>query len=186
MKLTKVLVAASMVIAIAVLGPVAAFGKAHGTDRPFKARGSGVLVADPAGTYVIDGTEQATHMGRVTFHVDGVCTNADCSTSTFTTTTRAANGDTVTDSSTSTANGPTGFTNLDTVTGGTGRFAGASGSSTTTGTVGLTSDPLVETTYLHDDGNDQLLSAREEGRSPRASAPLRVSPYQAIVNTAAQ
>jgi hypothetical protein len=131
-------------VAHAALSPAAAFGKTHGTSRPLKVTGSGVLTFDPAGTYVIDGTDQVSHMGRSTFHIDGVCTKADCSTSTFTTTTTAANGDTLTASSTSTSNGGT-FTNLDTVTGGTGRFAGASGSSTTTGTEVGTSNPFVTT-----------------------------------------
>jgi hypothetical protein len=144
MKLRKLLVVSCLAIAIAALSPAAAFGKSNGTSRPLQVTGSGVLTFDPAGTYVIDGTEQASHMGRSTFHVEGVCTNADCSTSTYTTTTTAANGDTLTDSSTSSSNGVT-FTNLDTFTGGTGRFAGASGSSTTTGTEVGTSNPFVTT-----------------------------------------
>lgn len=144
MKLRRLVFLSGLVLAIAALSPVAALGAAKGgTNRPIKGSGSGTGVASVDGTYTIDGKGNFSHYGRSTFHVDGVCTNADCTTSTFTNTIVTANGDKVTSSSTSAGTATT-FTNLDTTTGGTGRFAGASGTSITTGTtVADASNPLV-------------------------------------------
>jgi hypothetical protein len=150
MQLRRLIVLSSLVLAVTALSPVAALGAAtNGTNRPLNGSGSGsgltTLVGGVPATYVIDGTLHYSHFGLSTFHVDGVCTNPDCTTSTFTTTIVAANGDTSTSSSTSTGTATT-FTNLDTTTGGTGRFAGASGTSTTTGTsVTDPSNPLAFT-----------------------------------------
>ncbi len=135
-----------IVLAVTVLGTGVAFGAAHGTNRPIKSSGTGsgvITLTNDGATYVIDGTLHSSHLGKSTFHVDGICTNADCTTSVFTNTIVAANGDTLTSSSTSTGTADT-FTNLDTTTGGTGRFAGASGSTTTTGTsVADPNDPFA-------------------------------------------
>jgi hypothetical protein len=136
-------------VAVAVLGTGVAVAAADGTSRPIKSRGSGsgltTLVGGVPATYVIDGTLHGSHVGRSTFHVDGICTNPTCTTSTFTTTIVAANGDTLTSSSTSTGTATT-FTNLDTNTGGTGRFAEARGHTITTGTsVTDPSNPLAFT-----------------------------------------
>ncbi len=131
------LAALLIVLAVSVLGTGEAFGAAKGTDRPFKGSGSGSGIATVVGgeiRFTIDGTGHFSHLGKSTFHVDGVCTNADCTTFSFTVTIVAANGDTLTGSSTSTGTATT-FTNLETYTGGTGRFAGASGTSTSTGTI---------------------------------------------------
>ena len=138
-------VLAAACIVVALLGTGAASAAKGGTDRPFKGGGSGTGIVDAAtGTYTIDGSGNFTHFGRTQLHVDGVCTNADCTTSTFTFTETAANGDEVTGSSNSSDDGLGHFTNLDTWTGGTGRFAGASGHTTTTGTsVTDPSNPLV-------------------------------------------
>lgn len=131
------LAALLIVLAVSVLGTGEAFGAAKGTDRPSKGSGSGSGTATVVGgeiRFTIGGTLRLSHLGKSTFHVDGVCTNADCSTSNFTNTVVAANGDTLISSGTTTAPAFD-FTNQDTITGGTGRFAGASGTSTSTGTI---------------------------------------------------
>ena len=105
-----------------------ALGAAKGTNRPWKASGSGhgIITLGTPDTYAIDGTSKNTHLGRSTFHLDGVCTSSpNCPTDTFTFTIVAANGDTLTAS---------GANNTASFTGGTGRFAGASGTVTTTTT----------------------------------------------------
>jgi len=106
----------------------AAFGAANGTDRPWQATGSGngLFTAGTPLTFTIDGTSNDTHLGRSTFHLDGVCSNEDCSMFTFTFTIVAANGDTLNAS---------GVNDSVTFTGGTGRFASASGTLTNTATV---------------------------------------------------
>jgi len=129
----KLLSMLAVVLAIAALSTGVALGGPKGTDRPVKGSGSGTTTFDFVnGTFVTDGTAQFTHLGRTTFHLDGVLTGP--TTSTFTGTVVAANGDTLTTSGTGTLTSPNTFTNLETFTGGTGRFAGASGTSTDTGT----------------------------------------------------
>ena len=105
-----------------------ALGAAKGTARPWRATGSGngLFTAGTPLTFTIDGTSNNTHLGRSTFHLDGVCTNVDCSTFTFTFTIVAANGDTLNAS---------GENESVIFTGGTGRFAAASGTLTNTPTV---------------------------------------------------
>lgn len=123
----------AVVLAIVALSTGVALGGPKGTDRPLKSSGSAISTFDLVnGTFVTDGTAQVTHLGRSTFHLDGVLTGA--TTSTFTGTIVAANGDTLTTSGTTALTGPTTFTALETITGGTGRFAGASGTFTDTGT----------------------------------------------------
>jgi hypothetical protein len=105
---------------LVALSSSAALGAAKGTDRPWKASGSGDGIVTPGTpvTFHIDGTSKNTHLGRSTFSLDGVCTNPDCSTNTFAFTIVAANGGHLTAS---------GVNDTATFTGGTGRFAGASG-----------------------------------------------------------
>jgi hypothetical protein len=107
----------------------AALAATNGTDRPLKASGSanGVITVGIPVTFTIDGTSTSTHLGRTAFHIDGVCNDPNCFTSTYTYTAVAANGDTLT------ASGVNDGTNdVASFTGGTGRFAGASGTLTTT------------------------------------------------------
>jgi hypothetical protein len=94
-----------------------AFGAANGTDRPFRASGSGTGTLTPTGFEII-GTSINSHLGQSDFVTVGVCTEVGCTT---TITATAANGDTLI---------LAGSGNEATFTGGTGRFAGASGTST--------------------------------------------------------
>jgi hypothetical protein len=134
-KLLVVLVGSLLIVA---LSGSAALGAANGTDRPWKASGSGDGIFTPGtpATFHVDGTSTNAHLGRSTFSVDGVCTNLDCSASTFTSTIVAANGDTLTVSGISVGPG----TDHITFTGGTGRFVGASGTATNTVT-SVVADP---------------------------------------------
>ena len=123
----KLLVSLVCSLLVVALSGSAALGKAKGTDRPWKASGSGhgIITVGTPDTYTIDGTSKNTHLGRSAFHLDGVCTSSNCRTDTFTFTIVAANGDTLTAS---------GANNTASFTGGTGRFAGARGTVTTTAT----------------------------------------------------
>jgi hypothetical protein len=104
-----------------------------GTDRPFKASGSGLGVVDPvAGTYVIDGTSKNSHLGRSTFHTEGALTGGNTITIT------AANGDKLVAIGTSATDAI--------FSGGTGRFQGASGTLTSSFTI--TPDPSDPTNPL--------------------------------------
>lgn len=129
-----------------VLGTGQAFGAAKGTSRPIKGSGTGAgyaTVANGVITLTVDGTQQLSHLGRSTFHFDGVCTNADCTGYDATTLYVAANGDTFTTFVSVTPG--SGYT--ETITGGTGRFVGATGAMTETGTtVSDPSNPLAFTT----------------------------------------
>lgn len=127
------LAALLMVLAVAVVGTGEAFGAAKGTDRPFNGSGSFSGLATIVGgdiTVTVDGTQHFTHVGRSTYHVDGVCLNADCTSAVATTTNVAANGDTLIFRETATPGIP--FSTF-VILGGTGRFAGATGGGTTTG-----------------------------------------------------
>ena len=97
------------VLAVMVLGTGDAFGKAKGTDRPFKGSGSGSSIATVVGgqiRFTADGTQQVSHLGRSTWHTEGVCTNATCTSVVATTTNVAANGDTLIVRETVTAGSP--------------------------------------------------------------------------------
>jgi hypothetical protein len=56
----------------------AALGAAKGTDRPWKASGSGtgIMTLGTPSTIATDSTLQAAHLGRSTFHNDQVCAPA--------------------------------------------------------------------------------------------------------------
>jgi hypothetical protein len=141
MRKLLVLLAGSLLLVTLAGSP--ALGAAKGTDRPWKASGSGHGIITPGTpqTFTIDGTSNNTHLGRGTFHLDAVCTPpdpGDCPTSTATFTIVAAHGDTLTAS---------GANDTGTFTGGTGRFAGASGTVTTT-TTSFVFDPSTLTFEL--------------------------------------
>jgi hypothetical protein len=109
---------------IAAFSAPTAFASSGGTSRPFKAFGSGTgttVLGDPV-RFVVDGTSNNTHLGRATFHTEGVCLDPNCETSSVTITIVAANGDVLTEAGSATEG---------TFTGGTGRFAGATGQVTT-------------------------------------------------------
>jgi hypothetical protein len=133
------------VLALAVLSPAAAHGKAGGTDRPLKGNSTSTSTINLATlTGTSDGTSQLTHCGRAHFHNDftfnflpggnfslvgtdtEVCANGDEVFSTFVITGALATGTS---------------TGAFTTTGGTGRFADASGSFTTVNTSTITSPP---------------------------------------------
>ena len=119
--------------ALVVLPTTAAVAGKGGTNRPFNGSGAGrLIVTDPeAGTFIIRGRANVTHLGLVKVRSKGSFTGEN--TFAFKTTFVAANGDKLKTSSTGESAEPA-FTNHDTVTGGTGRFAGATGQSTTIGT----------------------------------------------------
>jgi hypothetical protein len=120
------------VLALAVLSPVAAHGKAGGTDRPLKGRSVSTTTVDVAtGVGATDGTSRITHCGRATFHNDFTFTQTgpDSFTLVGTDTVVCANGDQTFATFTITGTVSTGIsTGAFTITGGTGRFADASGS----------------------------------------------------------
>ena len=131
------LVVVGFVVALAVLSPASALGKAGGTDRPVKGTASGTVtgVLGAPLDITIDLAGVATHVGKYSVHLDavGVISGGEVvGDGTFTLV--AANGDQLT--------GPFEFTSLLeftavhpstaflTITGGTGRFADASGTIT--------------------------------------------------------
>lgn len=131
----KAIMIAALVLALGVLAPATALGKAGGTDRPIQGNGSGTTVVD-LGTlaFVTDGTGTVSHLGQTTVHIDGVLTPTGPSTFTVAgpLTLTAANGDQLfgdfSGSGTNVASGGSTGTTATTITGGTGRFTGASGS----------------------------------------------------------
>ena len=129
----RMMVTAGLVGALVVLPATAGTAAEQGTNRPFNGTGKGRLIITDAeaGTFVIRGTANVTHLGLVKVRSEGSFTGPD--TYSFTTRFIAANGDKVKLASTGVGTDPA-FTNHDTVKGGTGRFTGATGQSITTGT----------------------------------------------------
>lgn len=131
----KAIMIAGLVLALGVLAPATALGKAGGTDRPIQGNGSGTTVVD-LGTlaFVTDGTGTVSHLGQTTVHIDGVLTPTGPSTFTVAgpLTLTAANGDQLfgdfIGSGENVASGGSTGSTATTITGGTGRFTGASGS----------------------------------------------------------
>jgi hypothetical protein len=126
------------VLALAVLGPVAAHGAAGGTDRPLKGNSVATTTINVVtGVGATDGTSQITHCGSATFHnaFTFTITGPDSFSLVGTDTVVCANGDQLfsTFVITGTLSSST-STGVFTGTGGTGRFAGASGSFTTVNT----------------------------------------------------
>ena len=131
----KAIMIAGLVLALGVLAPATALGKAGGTDRPVQGNGSGTTVLDLATlTFVTDSTSVVSHVGRSTIHIDGVVTPTGPSTFTLagSLTLTAANGDQqfgdFSGSGMNDGSGGSTGTTATTITGGTGRFTGASGS----------------------------------------------------------
>ncbi len=125
--------------AVAILGSVLVFSLAGpagaGEQVPFKGRLDGTVtvtpIAPPIASVFIEGTGNATHLGRFTVDVPHVVNQAirvGSGTYEFT----AANGDTLTADFSGTgrllAPGILSTVETATITGGTGRFAGATGS----------------------------------------------------------
>lgn len=150
------------VLALAVLSPAAAHGKAGGTDRPLKGRSASTTTVDVAtGVGATDGTSHITHCGRATFHNDFTftLTGPDSFTLEGTNTTVCANGDQLFSTFVITGTLSTGTsTGVFTITGGTGRFSDASGSFTTVNT--STTISMVGTVITSRDTNtiDGLIS----------------------------
>jgi hypothetical protein len=126
----KLLVPLVCVLLWTALGGSAAGAAAKGTDRPWKAAGSGTsTISVVNGSVVVtdEGVANAAHLGKMTTQLVLTCTAPNCSSGTSTTVYTAANGDTVLVSGVIT-NG----VKVNTITGGTGRFEGATGSFTVT------------------------------------------------------
>ena len=129
----KAIMIAGLVLALGVLAPATALGKAGGTDRPIQGSGSGTTVLEIATlAFVTDGTGTVSHLGQTTVHIDGVLTPTSPNTFTLagSLTLTAANGDQLFGdfSGSGTGFGGSTGTTVTTITGGTGRFTGASGS----------------------------------------------------------
>jgi hypothetical protein len=133
-----------VVLTLTAVGGTSAVAQANGTNRPWKASGSGVSTFTPGtpNTISADGDGKAAHLGKSTFHNDIVCSTQDCLNGTSSITIVAANGDIVTATGVI-VNG----VNNATITGGTGRFAGASGSFTvtTSNVAGVPGNPFQRT-----------------------------------------
>jgi len=134
-KMRKAIMIAGLILAVGVLAPAGALGKAGGTDRPIKDTESGTTALDLGSlTFSNDVTGNTSHLGRTTTHLDAALTltGPDTFTLAGSGTIVAANGSelfvTFTGSGTLEASGNTGGPVVLTITGGTGRFDGASGS----------------------------------------------------------
>src|SRR5512133_2639243 len=153
----KVIMVAGLVLALGVLAPATALGKAAGTDRPFSDHVTGTTVLDLGDlSFTGDTTGVASHLGKVTLHVEGVVTPTGPNTFTIAGSTVfvAANGDelfaTFSGSGTVDASGSSQGTVITTFTGGTGRFANASGSGSGPFTQTLLSTDGTTSTFATD------------------------------------
>jgi hypothetical protein len=150
----KAIMIAGLILAVGVLAPAGALGKAGGTDRPIKNTASGTTVLD-LGTlaFTTEATGPTSHLGRTTTHLDGVVTptGPDTFTISGSGTSVAANGSelffTFSGSGTSDAAGNSQGPVVTTFTGGTGRFEDASGSVAGSFTQVLTSMNATTATY---------------------------------------
>jgi len=139
MRRNRLLILASLVLAVTVLSPAAAHGAAGGTDRPLKGTETATAVINVVmHTGSVSGPFRYAHLGNGTFHADTTLTPLTPTTTHIagTNTYVAANGDqlftTISGTSTVTTTASE-VTIVDTITGGTGRFADASGTFTATG-----------------------------------------------------
>jgi hypothetical protein len=144
------------ILAVAAIGPAAALGKPHGTDRPVKGTSTSTTTVDLAtGTGISDGSGQISHLGAFTFHNDftGFTVTGDTFTWTQTATIVAANGDEIFTTAVGTGtllpNNTSEATLVSTITGGTGRFADASG--TLTSRISSVTVSVVGTTITSED-----------------------------------
>ena len=124
----KTIAAILIGILFAGLGGATTFSAANGTERPWKASGSGIGMVTDDGV-VIDGTSINNHLGKATFHAESTSDGG------FIATVTAANGDQV-----RIVFPPLGDPFF---SGGTGRFAGASGTLINN----LTSETLPDGTF---------------------------------------
>ena len=118
------------------IGASAASEARGGSELPFQGRLEGVATITPLPPFLsvsIEGTGNATHLGRFTVENTHVVNTTD-RTATGTYNFTAANGDTLTADFTGQADpatpGVLSIVEIATITGGTGRFAGATGSFT--------------------------------------------------------
>jgi hypothetical protein len=130
----KAIMIVGLILALGILAPATALGKVGGTERPANGNASGTTTVD-LGTlgFVTDATGVSAHLGKSTFHLDGVITPTGPDTFTLagSVVAVAANGDelfgTFSGTGAATASGSEGTTTT-TFSGGTGRFENASGS----------------------------------------------------------
>lgn len=133
----KATMIASLMLAIAILAPASAFGKAKGTERPLKFSVSETNVSDlETFTNHYTGTEIAAHTGKGTIEGDGKFAFSGFNALEYNDTWvfTAPGGDKLFGTSTGTiTGGPEGLLSTEesvlnqTITGGTGRFQNASG-----------------------------------------------------------
>jgi hypothetical protein len=131
-----------LILAIAILTPASALGKAKGTERPLKFSVSETNVSNlETFTNHYAGTEIASHAGKGTIEGDGAFTFSGFNTLSYSDSWvfTGANGDQLFGTSTGTlTGGPEGLLSseegvlVQTITGGTGRFQNASGTFTGT------------------------------------------------------
>jgi hypothetical protein len=149
----KPIMIAGLVLALGVLAPATALGKAGGTDRPISAHASGTTVVD-LGTlaFTSDISGIWSHMGKSTAQIEGVITPTGPDTFTIAGSfvIVAANGDevfgTFSGSGTNTPSGSEGTVDV-TYSGGTGRFTDASGSASGPFTQTLISSDATTATF---------------------------------------
>lgn len=131
-------IAALIAVAVIAVVPAAGQAKRGGTDRPFKGETSGTFPPSQPG--IVEGTFQATQIGKATYFSDNVSVPQNGADLSYTgdLVITAANGDKLFASGTGSGtlspgcSGPgecvATLTITDTITGGTGRFEDASGS----------------------------------------------------------
>ena len=167
----KAIMIVGLILALGVLAPATALGKAGGTDRPVQGSGSGTTVLDlPSLTFTADATGVMSHLGQTTYHFEnGVLTPTGPSSFdiTISVTITAANGDQlfgdISGSGTNVASGGSQGT-TGTRSGSTGA-TGASG-----GVVGRSSDAICRvlrrsSPHVQVERHDQLLAKAESRRA---------------------
>ena len=78
------MIAGLAILAVGVLAPAGALGKAGGTDRPIKGTASGTTELDLGSlTFTTDATGTTSHLGRTTTHLDAALTPTGADTFTI-------------------------------------------------------------------------------------------------------